>query len=480
MAAAPPHASVGLGVDAAPLLPRELTVRVESAGDLAQVITKAPEAVVAVPELTDDDDDDGADPMAQITPLSETAGWALVQRSRLPVTDTIKGFVQKAAHRLREEIPDFMRHLPQIKAKAARLDALLQDPVSFTVVVHDPPRTQRGGVLTGDGLGDQLSQVEVPAEGDGRVTLSYGRPGHRPLALPSLDLDGLAHFLQSDSCTKVMFITGAGISTNCGIPDYRSATGLYNSLQPELLTATEEQRTRIQREPQTLASIQLFRENPLPLLEAKREFVVGLAERRFPPGPAHGFCAALAQRGLVSRVLTQNIDGLHSLAGLPGDVLTEVHGSFRLPCTCCACGASMPFEQFAAKVATSIKQPGTDAVSAAGGIACPAGCGRGSVKPGVVLFGESVASDFSDVCERDVPQADVLIIAGTSLTVPPVAYLPAAVRDDCVRVVINGESVGEASGLVFDPVLGAQRDILLQGDIDATFEALAQKIGVDL
>ena len=91
--------------------------------------------------------------------------------------------------------------------------------------------------------------------------------GRTPKQLPSLDMAGVASFLQSDACKNVAFLTGAGVSVAAGIPDFRSAGGMYDTLRPELLTATPAQRQMMENEPTAVVSWDLFKSNQFPYLE---------------------------------------------------------------------------------------------------------------------------------------------------------------------------------------------------------------------
>ncbi|CAK0879371.1 unnamed protein product [Prorocentrum cordatum] len=156
-----------------------------------------------------------------------------------------------------------------------------------------------------------------------------------------------------------------------GIPSYRGAAGLWTRLRPEMLSATPAQRARIARDPEWVASAELFRENPVPFFEVKREFVLGLARRRWLPTAAHHVVALLHRHGLLSHVLTQNIDGLHQESGVPSDLVTEVHGTTR-SARCDGCGRRLALEEYAALAEAHVRDlggadPGAPARSSDGG-----------------------------------------------------------------------------------------------------------------
>ena len=157
-------------------------------------------------------------------------------------------------------------------------------------------------------------------------------------------------------CQPCVALTGAGISTESGIPDFRSPGGIWD-----------------QYDPMEYATIQAFRRDPVKVWDfyARRLEVLRDAE----PNAAHLALAELEQRGLVEAVITQNIDRLHELAG--SEDVVEVHGSIRSS-VCLACGATAAFDEV------------VELLADAPAPACPR-CGA-ILKPGVVMFGEAPAS----------------------------------------------------------------------------------------
>ena len=126
----------------------------------------------------------------------------------------------------------------------------------------------------------------------------------------------LAAALRSGKYKSVAILTGAGVSVNSGIPDFRSPGGLYDTLRPALLTATPSQRRAMKYDPTTVISWELFRVNPLPYMEVRRPFILGTAESRWKLTVAHLFPRLLADKGLLHHVFTQNIDGLDYQSGV--------------------------------------------------------------------------------------------------------------------------------------------------------------------
>jgi NAD-dependent deacetylase len=178
-------------------------------------------------------------------------------------------------------------------------------------------------------------------------------------------------------------LTGAGVSTESGIPDFRSPTGIWAEVDP-----------------MEYASLRAFRADPEKVWSfyAKRIEMLTAAE----PNDAHYALAELEQRGLVSAVVTQNIDLLHARAG--SRQVVEVHGSIRTA-SCPACGASYPLAEALLPLPRC------------------ADCGA-VLKPDVVFFGELLPRAAIDRAYELARGARLLIVVGSALEVHPVADLP--------------------------------------------------------
>jgi NAD-dependent deacetylase len=185
-------------------------------------------------------------------------------------------------------------------------------------------------------------------------------------------------------------LTGAGVSTESGVPDFRSASGIWAEFDP--------------REYATLGA---FRRDPEKVWRfyAPRFAMLTSVE----PNPAHLALAELERRGLVRAVVTQNIDLLHERAG--SREVVEVHGSIRTS-SCPGCGAVYPLDEVA------------PLVEAHGAPPCPA-CGA-ILKPGVVFFDELLPEGAMERATELAREARLLLVVGSSLEVFPVADLPHA------------------------------------------------------
>ncbi len=183
-------------------------------------------------------------------------------------------------------------------------------------------------------------------------------------------------------------LTGAGMSTESGIPDFRSPTGIWADVDPF-----------------EVASIEAFHRDPARVWRWYGPRIRGLLAA--VPNAGHVALARLERAGLVQAVVTQNIDMLHTRAG--SEEVVEVHGSIRCS-TCLACGAEEPLERVLAQLEEH-ECP-----------VCPA-CGA-ILKPGVVMFGELLPERETARAERLVRRAALLLVVGSSLEVWPVAGLP--------------------------------------------------------
>lgn len=222
---------------------------------------------------------------------------------------------------------------------------------------------------------------------------------------------------------NIVFFGGAGVSTESGIPDFRSVDGLYNQTY--------------EYPPEIILSHRFFMKNTLEFYEFYRNKMLCLKAK---PNKAHEKLVELEAVGKLKAVITQNIDGLHQMAGSKN--VLELHGSvYRNYCIKC--------HQF------------YDVTAIVKGEAIPKCTCGGIIKPDVVLYGESLDNDTINQSVRAITNADVLIIGGTSLGVYPAAGLidyyhgnklvlinkTKTPMDSRANLVING-SIGDVLGKV--------------------------------
>lgn len=205
---------------------------------------------------------------------------------------------------------------------------------------------------------------------------------------------------------RVWVLSGAGMSTESGLPDYRGPAGMWRDRRLE-----------------ELASIKALREDPCEFWEFYRMRLDGLANAS--PNGAHMALARLQAAGAIERIVTQNVDGLHQLAGSEG--VLELHGSLRVA-RCRSCGIEMPIE-----AARQRWSEASDSVPR---------CDCGQVLgPGVVLFGEALPLAIERAFEL-AEHADVAMALGTSLEVFPAAHLPLVTleRGGRMAIVTQGQT----------------------------------------
>lgn len=207
-----------------------------------------------------------------------------------------------------------------------------------------------------------------------------------------------------DEHSNLVFFGGAGVSTESGIPDFRSTDGLYHM--------------KYKYPPETMLSHTFFVTHTEEFFEFYRDKVLALDAQ---PNAAHKKLAELEKAGKLKAVVTQNIDGLHQKAG--SKVVYELHGSVHRN-YCTRCHAFYDGEY----------------VRSADGVPRCEKCG-GIVKPDVVLYEEGLDSDTINGAVRAISEADVLIVGGTSLVVYPAAGLIHYFKGDKV-VLINKGSTG--------------------------------------
>ena len=227
-------------------------------------------------------------------------------------------------------------------------------------------------------------------------------------------------------------LTGAGVSTESGIPDFRSPTGIWAEFDPL-----------------EHASLDAFRADPAKVWRFYAPRFAMLTEAE--PNAAHVAIAELERRGFVRAVITQNIDLLHERAG-SHDVI-EVHGSIRTS-SCLSCGAAYPLAEVAAQL------------EARDAPVCPQ-CGA-VLKPDVVFFGEMLPEAAIDRAYALAGEAGLLLVVGSALEVWPVAELPLVTRraGGSVAIVNRGPTA-----------LDGDADLKIDGSAGETLESVLAALG---
>jgi NAD-dependent deacetylase len=240
-----------------------------------------------------------------------------------------------------------------------------------------------------------------------------------------MSIDALAALVRDRQPCVVL--TGAGISTESGIPDFRSPTGIWAEVDPF-----------------EVASLHAFRADPERVWRFYGTRIHSLLEAE--PNAGHLALAELERRGLVEAVITQNIDSLHRRAG--SREVVEVHGSIRTS-VCLACGASQDLEGVLAQLES---RPAP---------LCPL-CGS-ILKPGVVLFGELLPEGAMTRATELAQRAGLMLVVGSSLEVWPVAGLPLEAAE--IAIVNRGSTA-----------LDERATVRIDGDAGPTLGALVEAL----
>ncbi len=212
-----------------------------------------------------------------------------------------------------------------------------------------------------------------------------------------------ARELVREAQTPVAF-TGAGVSTASGIPDFRSEGGLWDTFDPSDF--------RYER----------FLSDPAGFWELRAQLTRALKLDEVEPNACHTAMAEAYADQRLAAVITQNIDGLHQLAGVPDEHVVEVHGTTRHT-RCIECGQREEIQAALERIEQGELPP-----------TCQA-CG-GVVKPDVILFGEAMPEKAFSRAQALARAADVMLVAGSSLTVWPAAGLPESTLEAGGAVII--------------------------------------------
>ena len=242
---------------------------------------------------------------------------------------------------------------------------------------------------------------------------------------------------------KIAVLTGAGISSSAGIPDFRSPkSGLYAQLKSIGFPNPEE-----------IFSLELFQDSPQAFYQVANRFL------RFNVQPtfAHRFIKALSDHNILLFNYTQNIDSLELAAGVPDEKVVQAHGHMR-SARCCSCKTEVPMQDFNRYVRR--EEP----------MECTACNKEGNfVKPDIIFFGEKVPRQFQNKVKA-INKAQLVIVMGTSLKVHPFSLLVKDLPATTPVVVVNQENPG----------VSRDRMLFIEGDIDTSLGHLVNDLGWDL
>lgn len=264
-----------------------------------------------------------------------------------------------------------------------------------------------------------------------------------PNPFKTKDINTLAELLKASHFKKIAVMVGAGISVSAGIPDFRSKGGLYETLK-----------AKGHPKPEIVFDLGTFRKNPSLFYTVGGELDTSDKE----PTLTHYFLKLLEDKGILMNVFSQNIDSLEVKAGLSSDKLVQAHGHFNSS-HCIECDKEGDIEVL------------FDHLKKQTVYYCES-CSN-PIKPDVVFFGEQLPDDFGSKAAT-LPQADLLIIIGTSLVVYPFASLVNMVRKGIPRIYINKhiEQVGN-----FSPKKSDIPDIAFESESDSFLRELCNLCG---
>ncbi len=232
-----------------------------------------------------------------------------------------------------------------------------------------------------------------------------------------------------DSNFTVAF-TGAGVSTESGVPDFRSPGGIWERFDPDLFT------------------IQRLRSDPEGTWKKLVQVSEEMIDKDISPNPAHLALSELEGMGLLEAVITQNVDNLHQEAGNSSDKVIELHGNLR-KLECMNCGVKSDYSEDLEAVPPKCEK-----------------CGS-IMKPAAVLFGEQLPKEALLNSQSLSERAEVFLVIGSSLTVQPAASFPSKAAETGAKLIILNR----------DPTpIDGKADVLLRGNAGKILPRVVEKI----
>lgn len=237
--------------------------------------------------------------------------------------------------------------------------------------------------------------------------------------------------------SRIVAFTGAGVSTESGIPDFRSPGGVWDRFDPNEFTFQNFMKSEAGR---------------------RRYWELGRSTfpviRRAEPNPAHHALVTLWRLAKLDCVITQNIDNLHQRAGLPGERVIELHGN-ATRARCLSCERPYERERIQEWLEAGVTVP-----------ACDPPCG-GIIKPRTIMFGEAMPSEETEEAERRSRAADLFLVVGSSLVVYPAAHMPVHAKQAGARLVIVNRTPTPQD---------AAADLLITGSAAETLAGIAERV----
>lgn len=228
-----------------------------------------------------------------------------------------------------------------------------------------------------------------------------------------------------ETSSRIVGFTGAGVSTESGISDYRSQGGIWQQFQPVYLHEFIEDE----------AKRRLYWQRKLALWESLKE-----AE----PGPAHRFFYSLHHHNKLAGLITQNIDGLHEKSGLPEDTIVNIHGT-SLEIICLNCQNILPADVLMNNLDLSKPLPQCNLCN-------------GLLKPNTISFGQNLRAEDLSKAERLCQNCDLFIAAGSTLVVQPAASFPLLAKQNGAKlaiVTLSDTPLDDVADIVINKPLGS-------------------------
>jgi NAD-dependent deacetylase len=231
------------------------------------------------------------------------------------------------------------------------------------------------------------------------------------------------------AASRIVVLTGAGISTDSGIPDFRGPQGLWTK-NPEA---------------EKMATLGHYMSDPE---VRKRSWLwrLEMGIERLQPNAGHRALVELERRGVLDTLITQNVDGLHQKAGVSSAAIVEIHGTLT-EVMCMACDERAPVERALARVRAGEEDP-----------ACRS-CG-GILKTATISFGQGLVPEDLRRAERAAQTCDLLLAVGTTLAVYPAAGVVPIARNAGARIVILNAEPTEMDGIADAVLRGSISEIL--------------------
>jgi len=280
------------------------------------------------------------------------------------------------------------------------------------------------------------------------LTTPPGRKKHRTVT----NIDHVVNLIKTSK--KIIVVTGAGISVSCGIPDFRSRSGVYAQLKIDYPNLPS---------PEAMFDINFFKQDPRPFFDFARKLWPG----NYLPSITHKFIADLDKNNQLLRNYTQNIDTLEQVAGIQNVI--QCHGSFA-EATCRLCKKNYKASEIKERIflkqipycnCSDVRyEENTNPTPESLLDRMYQNSNIPIIKPNIVFFGEQLPDKFHNQIEADKTLPDLLIVIGSSMKVRPVSLIPTVVPENCPQILINREPLGQP--MDFDVELLGNCDLIIQ------------------